>query len=247
MRTTKPISTITYNSPAFLRVKLDELVKAQKIAFWAFIQHKPEEDEKKSHIHLYCEPAKIVQTEEFKEFFKEPDKEHPYKPLTCISWQSSKFDDWYEYSIHDERYLASKGQSRHFHYEQKDVISSDEDDLEFHISQIDMIKLTPYQVLSDAFKAHKTFADVISSGAVPIQQIRAYQTAWEVLKTTLTRTSPTHTPKETKAQKELSALVVQESENDDDFAIIDPETGEVIEKPASNSDEDIDLSEFVEI
>lgn len=228
MRTTKPISTITYNSSAFLRVKLDELVKAQKIAFWAFIQHKPEEDEKKAHIHLYCEPAKMVQTEDFKDFLKEPDKEHPDKPLTCISWQSSKFDDWYEYGIHDERYLASKGQSRQFHYERKDVITSDEDDLDHHISQIDMIKLTPYQVLTDAYKAHKTFADVVSSGAVPIQQIRAYQTAWEVLKTTLTRSAPTHTPKETEAQKQPSALVVQEGEKDDDFAIIDPETGEVI-------------------
>ena len=228
VRTTKPISTITYNSPAFLRVKLDELVKAKKIAFWAFIQHKPEEDEKKAHIHLYVEPAKMLQTEDFKDFLKEPDKEHPDKPLTCISWQSSKFDDWYEYGIHDERYLASKGQSRQFHYERKDVVSSDEDDLDHHISGIDMIKLTPYQVLADAYKGGKTFAQVVSSGAVPIQQIRAYQTAWEVLKTTLTRSTPTHTPKETEAQKEPSALVVQEGENDDDFSILDPETGEVI-------------------
>lgn len=228
MRTTKPISTITYNSPAFLRVKLDELVKAKKVAFWAFIQHKPEEDEKKLHIHLYIEPAKMLQTEDFKDYLKEPDKEHPDKPLTCISWKSSKFDDWYEYGIHDERYLASKGQSRQFHYERKDVISSDEDDLDYHISQIDMIKLTPYQVLSDAYKAHKTFGDVVASGAVPIQQIRAYQTAWEVLRTTLTRSTPTHTPKDETTQIHPSSLAVREGESDDDFAIIDPETGEVI-------------------
>ena len=170
----------------------------------------------------------MLQTEDFKDFFKEPDKEHPDKPLTCISWQNSKFDDWYEYGIHDERYLASKGQARQFHYERKDVVSSDEDDLDHHISKIDMIKLTPYQVLADAYKSGKTFAQVVSSGVVPIQQIRAYQTAWEVLRTTLTRSMPTHTPKDAKAQKKPSAFVVREEKNDDDFTIIDSETGEII-------------------
>jgi len=228
VRTTKPISTITYNTPAFLRVKLDELVKAKKIAFWAYIQHKPEEDEKKQHIHLYCEPAKMLQTEDFKDFFKEQDKKHPDKPLTCISWQSSKFDDWYMYGIHDERYLASKGQARKYHYERKDVISSDDDDLDHHISEIDMIKLTPYQVLADAYKAGQTFAQVVTSGKVPIQQINAYQKAWKVLSFALKRAHPTHTPKEEEAQKQPSAFVVQEGENDEDFAILDPDTGEMI-------------------
>ena len=69
VRTTKPIATISFNSPDFLRTKLEELRDAGRISFWAFIEHKPEDDEggKKSHCHLYIEPSKMLQTDDLKD------------------------------------------------------------------------------------------------------------------------------------------------------------------------------------
>ena len=105
MKTTMPTSTISYNSGGFLKLKLDELLKAKVIQFYAFIEHVPEEDEKKKHKHLYIEPAKSVQTEELRDELREYVEETPDKPLGCMPFGKSKFGDWYLYAIHDEAYL----------------------------------------------------------------------------------------------------------------------------------------------
>lgn len=145
MKTSKPISTISFNTPQYLRLKLDELLKCGKISFWAFIQHLPEDDEggKKEHIHLYVEPSKMLQTDDLKREFMEPNPSNPTKPLGCISFISSKFGDWYMYGLHDKRYLASKGQSRKYHYHAEQMISPDEDDLNFKVKSINLLSLSP--------------------------------------------------------------------------------------------------------
>lgn len=91
MRTTKPIATISFNSPAFLKLKLEELTKAGKISFWAFIPHKPEDDEAgtKEHNHLYAEPSKMMQTDDLKAELLEFDPEHPDKPKGCLPFRTS--------------------------------------------------------------------------------------------------------------------------------------------------------------
>ena len=50
MKTTKPISTISYNTPEFLENKLNELLANGLISFFAYILHEPEEDETKRHL-----------------------------------------------------------------------------------------------------------------------------------------------------------------------------------------------------
>lgn len=223
IRTSKSISTVCYNTPEFLKKKLEELVDAQILAFWVFIQHKPEDDEKKSHIHLYCEPAKILQTEDFKDYFKEPDKKNPLlKPLTCISWRSSKFDDWYLYNLHDTRYLARKGQSRKYHYTKSEMIPSDSDDFDDHIHLIDMLAVTPYDVVIDAVNNGLSFQELVASGRVPIQQIRNFQLAYKALHSNLKRKNKTHTP------KNIQPLAVVNGCSDEDFNILNSDTGEVI-------------------
>lgn len=62
MKTTKPISTISYNSLNFLKYKLDCLLEDGVINFYMGIVHQPEEDEKKEHIHLYILPHSQVDT-----------------------------------------------------------------------------------------------------------------------------------------------------------------------------------------
>ena len=64
MKTSKPFSTISYNTADFLSVKLNDLVNRRKIAFWAYVEHLPEEDEKKAHKHLYIVPNGQINTDE---------------------------------------------------------------------------------------------------------------------------------------------------------------------------------------
>lgn len=183
MRTTKPISTISFNTPEYLHLKLEELRKAGRISFWAYIEHKPEDDEcgKKRHMHLYIEPSKMLQTDELKEALKEFDPQKPEKPLGCISFNSSKFDPWYLYALHDRRYLASKGQSRRFHYKHDDIVSSDPDDLLFKARSIDMVALSPYADMEDAQTHGLSFSEYFARGTVPLPQVALFERAWNLL------------------------------------------------------------------
>lgn len=183
MRTTKPIATIAFNSISFLKLKLNELLKAGRISFWAFIAHKPEDDEggKKEHCHLYVEPSKMLQTDDLRAELREYDPEHPDKPKGCISFKSSKFDPWYLYALHDKRYLASKGQSRRFHYEHENIITSDEDDLLFKARSIDLVGLSPYADMADAQRQGITFSEYFARGTIPLPQVILFERAWDLL------------------------------------------------------------------
>lgn len=183
MKTTKPIATISFNSPNFLRLKLDELKRSGIIAFWAFISHRPEDDEggKKDHIHLFVEPAKSVQTENFTDYLKEFDPLKPDKPKTTLPWHKSDFGNWFMYSCHDRRYLAQKGQSRRFHYSYNDFISSDEDNLLYLYRTIDLMALSPYQDMLDAIEHGVTYPEYFSRGTIALQQVRNMEHAWYLL------------------------------------------------------------------
>lgn len=127
VKTTKPISSISWNTLQYLVDRLEELRKAHVIAFWVLIQHHAEEDEKKDHIHFYVEPNRSVDTEELRENFIEviPGS----KPLGVNKFQKSNFQNWLWYSIHDKAYLFSKGETRKYNYSINDLISSNDEDL----------------------------------------------------------------------------------------------------------------------
>ena len=182
MRTTKPISTISYNSPLFLTLKLEELRKAKIITWWAYIYHIAEDDEqgKKDHIHLYVEPAKMLQTEDLREELREPDPDND-KPLGCLSWESSKFDHWYMYSLHDKRYLASKGQSRRYSYRHDEIVTNDDDELLHRARRIDHLSLSPYGDMLDAIEHGFTWPEYFARGTVPLPQLNAFEKAWFLL------------------------------------------------------------------
>lgn len=181
MRTTKPISTISYNTIDFLYLKLNELLKAQKISFFAFIPHKSEDDEKKDHIHVFIEPARLLQTEELRMEFLEIDPDCVDKPLGCIAFQSSKFGDWCLYALHDKRYLACKGQTRKYHYCLDEFFASDLDDFLFRFRTIDTVALTVYQDILDAINAGLSFRDFLLRGTININQVNAVMRVWDVL------------------------------------------------------------------
>lgn len=183
MRTTKPVATISFNTPQYLECKLIELTKAGRISFWAFIPHKPEDDEGglKEHCHVYVEPSKMLQTDDLKAEFLEYDPNKPAKPRGTLSWNSSKFDPWYLYALHDKRYLASKGQSRRYHYQHDDIHSSDPDDLLCKSRTIDMVSLSPYADMEDAQQHGLTWAQYFARGTVPISQVALFERAWHLL------------------------------------------------------------------
>ena len=133
MKTTKPISSISWNSIQYLVDRLEELRKAHLIAFWVLIQHHAEEDEKKDHIHFYVEPNRSIDTEVLRENFIElvPNS----KPLGVNKFEKSNFQNWLWYSIHDKAYLFSKGETRKYNYSISDLISSNDEDLRQRIQE----------------------------------------------------------------------------------------------------------------
>ena len=73
MRTSKMISTISYNSLEYLKLKLNDLIDRHIIVFYLFIHHLPESDELKEHTHLFIEPNTTIDTMSIQEFLQEPD------------------------------------------------------------------------------------------------------------------------------------------------------------------------------
>lgn len=184
MKTSKPFSTISYNSADFLTVKLNDLVNRRKLAFWAYVEHLPEEDEKKAHKHLYIVPNGQINTDEvLLDILVEYDTAHPEKPLGCVGVKSSKFYDWYMYSIHDVDYLSSKGQSRKYHYRREEVACSDTDYLNEEIHQMDMSKLSKVKALNEAVRNGVPFEELLMRGQIPVQQVYAFQKTYGMLQT----------------------------------------------------------------
>jgi hypothetical protein len=197
MRTSKPCSTISYNSENFLRVKLDELVKNRILDFWVFIDHAAEEDEEKAHKHLYIIPGALLDTDVLKEYLAEPDPTHPDKPLNCTIFTSSKFDDWYLYGLHDKAYLSSKGQTRKYHYVKSQFVTSSDEHFSEMVRCVDRSKYIGLERVVDAVENGVPFFEMVRLGQIPIQLINQYQYAYDMLtKATLNRAGrETHTPK----------------------------------------------------
>ena len=188
MKTSKPFSTISYNSNDFLTLKLDDLVHRRKIAFYAYVHHLREDDETKEHKHLYIVPNGQVNTDEVLDYLLEYDATHPDKPLGCIPCHSSKFTDWFLYSSHDKDYLASKGQSRRFNYQKKEFHVSDADYFNEEIHRMDLSHLTKIKALRTAVENDVPFEEMLMNGQIPVQQVYAYRQAYDTISGYLDRT-----------------------------------------------------------
>lgn len=106
MATQKPISTISYNSEAFLKEKLDSWVKAHIIQAYQYICHVGEDGDK-NHIHLRIEPNKKLDPMDLSDALKEY-VQNSEKPLGVRPFRPSKEEDWYLYAVHDPEYLKLK-------------------------------------------------------------------------------------------------------------------------------------------
>lgn len=181
MKTKKPFSTVSYNTAEWLVLKLSELHSRRIIDFWAFVYHFKEEDESKDHIHLFIIPNGQQDTDQLRDYLEEPDPNNPLKPLGCMPFRSSKWDDWKQYCDHDERYLTSKGQWRKHHYNNADYSVSDEQYFNELNHQIDRSKLTANQVIIDAVRNNIPFSQLLMTGQIPVQLITQYRMMYDLV------------------------------------------------------------------
>lgn len=169
MRTSKPISTISYNTPEFLRQKIEYWKKLRLIEYGMWILHRAETGEK-DHYHVFFKPAQQIQTMDLEEDSKEFDPNFPDKPLKMIGFSSSKADDWVMYALHDVDYLASKGLTRQFHYDISDFESTDIDTFTEIIAQLnDSRKGRLENRILEMCEQGLTWSEIVRSGIVPIR------------------------------------------------------------------------------
>ena len=206
MKTSKPFATISYNSPKFLYSKLIDLVNRGNLSWFAFVKHFAEEDEKKDHLHVFFIPDGQIDTKPLGDLLREFDPEHPDKPLGVLPFQSSKFPDWYLYSSHNTEYLATKGQSRKYHYTKSDFKTSNEDYLTELEHLIDRSKINNITVVREAVENKVPFSSLVKEGRIPVQLINQYQKVYDLIEynNAIRNGKTTHTP------------------------IVDPDTGEVL-------------------
>lgn len=133
MKTSKPISTISYNTEEFLKAKLDYLSRSGEVAFWYYIKHHGEYDKEtniqdKNHIHVYLEFADRVDTIKLGDMFLEYENgDLNSKPLKCMPFRVSKPYDALLYNIHHAQYLLQKFETKEFSYTLDDIVTSDRD------------------------------------------------------------------------------------------------------------------------
>ena len=208
MRTSKPFSMISYNTEAFLQEKLDELRQAGLIQFWAFIEHLPEEDEKKAHKHLYIIPAKLIDTQRIEKALQEIDlTDITAKPLGAIFPQSSKFADWYLYGLHDKKYLAYKGQKRKYHYNDNAFVVSCQDTFRELKNLIDYTEINRLSLILEKAENGESLASIIKTSNIPLQLIGQVRQLYDII------VGPFETYRNGRASHQK----------------VDPETGEIIE------------------
>lgn len=104
--TSKPISTISYNSLSFLDNKLNRMLNAHIIEDFRYIYHKGEDGDK-DHAHVLLYPNRRIDTGVLIDEFKEvvPFGDEP--PLGCLPFRTSKTDHWLMYVLHDPMYLVA--------------------------------------------------------------------------------------------------------------------------------------------
>lgn len=178
MQTTKLISTISYNTPAFLKGKLYTLVQQGIIEYAHWIYHKPEKDETKEHAHLVLKPNRRLDTSALRNEFLELVTGEE-KPRNVLPFQSSKMKDWILYAVHDKYYLLRKNQNRAITYQKSDLHSTEYDLLEedwrdAHEGEDGRIK----QVI-EAARGGVPFATLLEMGVIPINLLFQFKDIYQ--------------------------------------------------------------------
>lgn len=131
MATQQAISTISYNTEAFLLERLEGWRDAHIIQAYQVIRHKGEDGDK-DHFHVRIEPNKRIDPMNLSEALKEYIPGNA-KPLGVRPWRQSKEEDWILYAVHEPDYMALKypgDTGEKIPYDWKDIKVSDGYDME---------------------------------------------------------------------------------------------------------------------
>lgn len=178
MATSKPISSISYNTEDFLKARLEYLTKNGVISFWSYIHHNGEsklEDEAagKDHFHLLLIPNKCVDLVQIGHQFVEFFPNDPGKPLKCLPFRTSKTEDWILYAIHDADYLMLRGLTKDYVYDIPDLKASDPEYLhQLWVEAKQSLANNPAIKFRRKAREGVSFSRLVQSGAVSVQQIR---------------------------------------------------------------------------
>lgn len=200
MKTSKAISTISYNTREFLESKLTKLVDDGILGFWAFAFHLKEDDELSDHFHVYAEPEESIDTFQLKHEFREYISGE-IKPRGTKRWDKSKWDTWYLYAYHDPDYLESLGQHRKYNYLPDIIVCSDKADMNEKIHQIDFTRFTSLGLAINCAKKGMSFDDFIFHHPCKMVHFRTLQDIWKTyyladqIVGTVRNGRVTHTPK----------------------------------------------------
>lgn len=169
-----PQSTISFNTEPYLRQVLDSLVSSCKIQSYMYIEHQPEEDTKKSHIHLLVVPSSVLNPVVFRKEFIETSFGN--RDLGCLPFKTSKLCDWLLYAIHYEPYLFSKGLVRTFTYNLNDIVTNEPFEYVEQIFSEAREGLTTSRIDSFLSRAMSgaSFGDLMAEGLVPPNQVIFY-------------------------------------------------------------------------
>lgn len=181
MKTSKPISTVSYNSPDFLSNLILTWKRSGIIDFGMWILHKAEEGEK-DHFHVFLKPSKLIQTSDLEKESCEFVPTHP-KPLKMIPFCSSKEDDWVLYTLHDPDYLASKGLVRLYSYSLEDYSSTDSDCFADIVSRVhDNSQGKIEYRLIQLIRSGLSWDQIVLSGFIPLRYITGAKIMYDSLK-----------------------------------------------------------------
>lgn len=171
--TQKKLSTISYNTKDFLKLKLDQLCDDGKIDYYFFVYHLKEEDEQKDHIHLFIQPNKPIDKAKLRKEFLEPDPVFGMlKPLGIVAWNNcNDLDEWILYDRHYPPYLKSKGQERKYEYEKEQFVSNDQISLDYWWEHsLNESNWAREYRLTKELRETKTPIDLINTGRIPLSQ-----------------------------------------------------------------------------
>ena len=175
MQTTKLISSISYNTPEFLKGKLCDLVRQGILDYAHWVFHKPEDDETKTHAHIVVKPNRRLDTSALRNLCIGPvigeDKPRGVLPFRF----SQRMSDWVLYSAHDPIYLLRKNETRRYHYEQSDFHSTDLDLLDEDWRECHRGSDSKIPILRDMAEAGQTWAEVLSQNFLPVNQLFQYK------------------------------------------------------------------------
>lgn len=160
-------SSILFTEPA--QAALDS------VEYWAFVRHKPESTERKSHVHLFV--SSNMRGETLRQVFSVRDIGGDIRPLPFR--RGTNYRTWYLYSMHDERYLSQKGLSKKYHYELEDFVCSSREE---HERLLDYYAMP----LSDVFRLRVamgfTYESMVAEGLIPPEKIYYYKELYRILK-----------------------------------------------------------------